>query len=105
MMWVNIRIDDIFYSKIDRFYRAVSEFHYTYPSIFSGTYLAVSQIREVAPRIKILYSDPSLDRNTRNVRQLEQNFEPYRMMFKELKAIKQLTSQCFCKEKGNPQEY
>jgi len=86
MTWVNIRIGDVFCSKIDRFYRPVNEFHYTYPSIFLGSYLAVSQICGVAPRIKIHYSDPSLDRSTRNVRQLEENLEPYRMMFKELEG-------------------
>jgi hypothetical protein len=64
--------------------------------------LAVSQIRGVAPRLKIHYSDPSLDRSTRNVRQLEHNFKPYRIMFKELKGKKQFISQCFCKEMETP---
>jgi hypothetical protein len=46
----------------------------------------VSQICRVAPRIKIHHSDPSMDRMIRNVRQLKQVFEPYRMMFKQLRG-------------------
>jgi len=38
----------------------------------------VSKIRGVTPRINILPSNPSMDRKV---------FEPYRMMFEELKGI------------------
>jgi hypothetical protein len=62
-----------------------NRFQYTYPSLFTGWYFAVSQIRGVAPRIKIHHSD----RSTRIVRQLEQVFEQYRMMFKDLKEKKE----------------
>jgi len=53
---------------------------YIVPSLF-----AVSQIWGVAPRIKIHYSEPSMYRRIRIIRQLEQVSEPYSMMFKELK--------------------
>ena len=102
MKWVNIRIGGVFCSRIDRFYRPVNEFHYTYHSIFSGSFLAVSQIRGVAPRIKLYHSDPSTDRSTRIVRHIEQNFDLHRMMFGDLKGKKQLTSQCFCKKMETP---
>jgi hypothetical protein len=44
-----------------------------------------------------------VDRSIRIVLQLDQNFEPYRIMFKELKGKWQLTSQRFCKEMVVPQ--
>jgi hypothetical protein len=46
------------------------------------------------PRIKINHSDPSVDMNIRIVLQLEQVFEPYHMIFRELKGEnkKQLVS-------------
>jgi hypothetical protein len=61
-------------------------------------------LREVAPKIKIHLSDPSMQRNIKTVRQLEQTFEQHCTMFKGKKQ--QLASQCFCKgrrrKKKNP---
>jgi hypothetical protein len=77
---------------------------YSHPSLFVDSYFPVSQIRRDDPRITIHHSDPAMDRNTKIVRQLEQVFEAYCMMFKGLKGgggEKQLPSQCFCKEKKN----
>jgi hypothetical protein len=63
--------------------------HYTWhtrPSIFAGQYLAVLQIRGAAPKIKIYYSIPVVCGIIEIVRQLEKDFEPKCMFFKELKA-------------------
>jgi len=47
-----------------------------------------------------------VDRNIKIVGQLKLAFEPHRKMFKKLKAKwKQLSSQCFCKEKENTKKY
>jgi hypothetical protein len=47
-----------------------------------------------------------MNRSIKIVRQLEKVFEPYRMMFKELKGKnKQLPSQYFCKEKKKSKRY
>jgi hypothetical protein len=58
----------------------------THPSLFACSYFAVSQIRGVALRMKMHDSDPSTDRSIKTVRQLEHTFEPYRMVFWELKG-------------------
>jgi hypothetical protein len=42
--------------------------------------------------MKVRLSDPSKDRSIEIVRQLEQVFEPYRMMFKELNEGKESRS-------------
>jgi hypothetical protein len=50
----------------------------------------------VAPRIEVNHSDPSVDRTIKIVRQIEEVFEPYSMMFKELKRReKPLPPECF----------
>jgi hypothetical protein len=54
--------------------------------LFFAAYFAVSQIRAVAPRITIHHSDPSMDSSIKIVLHLEQVFETYRVMFKELKG-------------------
>ena len=59
---------------------------YSHPSLFVDSYFPVSQIRRDDPRITIHHSDPAMDRNTKIVRQLEQVFEAYCMMFKGLKG-------------------
>lgn len=52
----------------------------------------------VAPRISVHHTQPSMDRSIKIVGQIEDVFEPYRMMFKELKRReKPLPSECFCK--------
>jgi hypothetical protein len=68
---------------------------YTHPSLFAGSYSAVSQIRVVAPRINVRHSDLSVDRSIRTVGHSHRS-ESDRVMFKE-----QLTSQCFCREEKN----
>jgi hypothetical protein len=57
------------------------------------------QILGVAPRIKIHYLDPTVDRSIKIVQQLEQVFEPYRVFFKELQEEKQLPIQRFLTHK------
>ena len=58
------------------------------------------------PGIKIRHSDPSIESNTKIIRQIEQIFEPNCMLFKELKEKKmQLPSQCFYKEDKNTKKY
>jgi hypothetical protein len=52
----------------------------------------VLQIFRVTPRIKIPRSDASMDRSIRIVRQLEQVFEPYCVMLKEVKEKKEAAS-------------
>jgi hypothetical protein len=54
--------------------------------VHSSLVFEVSQILGVATGIKIHYSDPSLDKSIRIVRQIEQLFEPYCVMCKELKG-------------------
>jgi hypothetical protein len=73
-------------------------FKYTHPPLFAGSYfVAVWQIPGVASRMQIHHSGPSMYRSIKIVRQIEQVFEPYRMMFKELEEEKkQLPSQSFC---------
>jgi hypothetical protein len=47
-------------------------------------------------------SDPSVDRSIKIIRQLEQVFQPYGKMYKELgggRGGSNCPSQCFCKEK------
>jgi hypothetical protein len=44
-----------------------------------------SQSCEVASRIKIHNSGPSMDRSTKIVQQIKQVFEPYHMMFRGVK--------------------
>lgn len=51
---------------------------YTHTSPSAGTYFAVLQTRRVSPRIKSR-------RSIKIVRQLEQVFEPYLMLFRETK--------------------
>jgi len=71
---------------------------YTRPSLFTGPYLTVSQIRAVAPRTKKYPSNPSMLRGIKIVRHLEQVFDPYRMTVKELKGkTKRFPPLCFCK--------
>jgi hypothetical protein len=48
---------------------------------FAGSYLAVSQICEVAQRIKVHNPEPWMDRNNKIVPKLEKDFEPYSIMF------------------------
>jgi hypothetical protein len=59
---------------------------YGHSSLFAGLYFVVSQICGIAPRIKMHHSDPSMDRNVRMFRQLGQIFEPFFVMFRELKG-------------------
>lgn len=40
------------------------------------------------PRIKVHHLDPSMDRSIKIIQQSEQVFEPYHMMFRELKGEK-----------------
>jgi hypothetical protein len=82
------------------------ELVYTHLSIFTGSYFAFSQIRRFATRIRIQYTNPSMDRSIEIVRQLEQVFQPHRTMFEEFKEEKkQLPTQCFCKEKTDTKKY
>jgi hypothetical protein len=47
-----------------------------------------------------------MDRRVRIIAQLKQVFEPYCIMFRQLKGEKkQLQSQCFCKEKKDSKKY
>jgi len=62
-------------------------FKYVHPSLFTDWYLAVTRIREFAPIIKIRHSDPSVGRRIKTIGELEQVFEPCRMMFKGLKGV------------------
>jgi len=55
---------------------------------FGGSYFAVSKICGVVPITRTHHSDPAADRSMKIVRQLEQFFERYRMMFKKLKERK-----------------
>ena len=50
-----------------------------------SSFFAVSQIWSMDPGIKIRHSDPSIESNTKIIRQIEQIFEPNCMLFKELK--------------------
>ena len=59
---------------------------YSNPSPYGDSYFAVSLICGLDPRIKIHYSDPSMDMSIKIFRQLQQEFKPQRMMFKELKG-------------------
>jgi hypothetical protein len=59
---------------------------YTRPSLSAGSYFAVSQIHGAAPKIKIYTSGPAVCGSIEIVRQLEQDLEPYCVMFKELKG-------------------
>jgi hypothetical protein len=61
---------------------------YAHPLLFAGSYFAVSQIFRVARRTKMHRWYPSMDRSIRIFRHLEQIFEPYRIMFNELKERK-----------------
>jgi hypothetical protein len=54
-----------------------------------GLYSIVSQIRRVAPRIKIYHSDPLNDKSIKIFQQLKQIFKPYCIMYKELEGKKQ----------------
>jgi hypothetical protein len=69
---------------------------YTHPSLFAGSYLMVSQIRGVAPRIQKHHSNPLLDRSisSTGLRAI-----PHIVQGGEGKK-KQLPSQCFCKEEN-----
>jgi len=75
----------------------MSESLYTHLLFLASSYFADSQIRGVASRIKIYRSDPSMGKNNKNVQQLEEIFETYRMIFTELsEKNQQLPSQGFC---------
>jgi len=50
----------------------------------------VSQIRMVAPGIKLRNSDPSMERRIKIFRPFDQVFEPYGVMFRELKGGKKV---------------
>jgi hypothetical protein len=52
---------------------------------FAGSYFTFSQICVVVQKARIHHLGPAADRNMEIVRQLEQVFERYRMMFKKLK--------------------
>ena len=73
---------------------------YTNTSLCTDSYFAVSEIHRVALAIKIPHSDPSLDRSIKISRPTGKVFEPYRMIYEELKGPKkQLTSERLCKER------
>jgi hypothetical protein len=82
-------------------------FKYAHPSLFADWYLAVSRIRGFAPVVKIQHSDPSLGRRIRTIGELEQVFEPCRMMLKGLKGggvvvvVVVVEEALFCQEKKN----
>jgi hypothetical protein len=59
--------------------------HCSHLSLFVGSYFAASQVRGVGPRVKMHHTDPSVDTSINTARQLEQVFQPYRRIFKELK--------------------
>jgi hypothetical protein len=61
---------------------------YIHPSLLVGSYFTVSQICRVTPTIKLHHMDPSMDRSIKIVQQLKQVFQPYHVMFKELKETK-----------------
>jgi hypothetical protein len=67
-------------------------FKYSHPLLFAAWYLAVSRIRAFAPTVKIHHSDPSMGRRIRAIGQLEQVFDPCRMMLKGLKGGGRSTS-------------
>jgi hypothetical protein len=55
------------------------------PSLFGSSNFAVSPILGDVPRIRSYHSAPLTDRSIKIFQQFEQRFEPYRMIFKELK--------------------
>jgi hypothetical protein len=57
----------------------------THASVYAGSYFGLSQIRGIAWRINVHHLDPSMDRNIRITRQLEEVLEPYCLIFKEVK--------------------
>jgi len=61
---------------------------YTHLTLFTGPHFTDSQIFEVAPQIKVPNLDPAIDRSNRIVQPLRQVFEPYCIVFKELKEKK-----------------
>ena len=75
---------------------------YIHPSLFAGSYLAVSQICGVAPRMKINQSDRSMDRSIRTVVQLEQVLRHTAWCSELEEGEKQLASQSFCRGNRNP---
>jgi len=90
--WGDLRQGPKIGRRLSQFCRSPVE--YNHPSLFAG-----SQIRGVALGIKIHRWDRSLDRSIRTVRQIEQVFGPYRVMFEELNENNQLPLQCFCRGK------
>jgi hypothetical protein len=47
-------------------------------------------------------SDPLMDSSIKIIRHIEQVFEPYRLMFREVMGVKeQIVPQCFWKEQEN----
>jgi len=58
------------------------------PLILVGSFFAVSQIYGFPLRVIIYHSHPAMDRNIKMIRQLAQVFEPYCMMFRELRGKK-----------------
>jgi hypothetical protein len=58
---------------------------YSHPSRYAGSYSEVSQISWLALRIKIFHPHRSMDRSITIVRNLQQIFEYYCLIFKELK--------------------
>jgi hypothetical protein len=48
--------------------------------------LAVSKILGIAPRINIHHSDPAMDTSIITVRQEEQDFQPWYVMFKKFRG-------------------
>lgn len=55
-------------------------------SLFAGSYFAVLQIRRGAAGVKIHHPDRSIDRSSRTVRQLDQVFQTYCVMFRGSKG-------------------
>lgn len=74
---------------------------YTHSSLLAGSHCAVSLFRGIASRIKIHHSDRAMCGASKLFDNSEQAFEPCRTMLEELKEKqKQLTLQCFYKEKN-----
>jgi antirestriction protein ArdC len=58
------------------------------PLLSVDSFFAASQICGVAPRVKMYHSNSSMRRSIKMIRQLEQIFELFCMIFRELKGKK-----------------
>ena len=65
----------------------------------ASTFFADSQIRSVAPTMKVQHSHPSMDWGIKIVRKLEQVCKAYRLMFKELNEKKAVIITTFLQRK------